>query len=205
MHSIRSQNALHRLRCRSRHLRRGSGKDRAGTADPPAGRRLQAARSAIAPPVMLRLPTTASGARTAEGSRSGSGRSRPAACRHRECARFARSPRTTALRPAEAARPVTPRCACHARPTQPPPPHRPVDGSRTSGRARADTPAAPSPGSHERTATAGCPAESTSAHLEVRIVPSPSPPTRTPVRRAMPRSSPARLARAFASFGLAQV
>jgi hypothetical protein len=43
-------------------------------------------------------------------------------------------------------------------------------------------------------------------HLEVRIVPPPSPPVRTPAKRAAPpRPSPAPLARGFRSFGLAQI
>jgi hypothetical protein len=42
-------------------------------------------------------------------------------------------------------------------------------------------------------------------HLEVRIVAPPSPPARPPAKRTAPRPSPARLARGFRSFGLAQI
>ena len=99
-------------------------------------------------------------------------------------------------RPAEAAPRVTP-----AR-VAPPPPSRPVEAAPPIAPGRVElTPPSPHRPARE-TAAAGSGGVHI-GHLEVRIVPSPSPPT--PARRATPRSSPARLARAFRNFGLAQV
>jgi hypothetical protein len=104
----------------------------------------------------------------------------------------------TALRPAEAAPRVTP-----AR-VAPPQPRRPVEAAPRVAPAHVElTP--PSPHRPPRETTTVGSGGVHIDHLEVRILPSPSPPTRTPARRPTPRSSPARLARAFPSFGLAQV
>jgi hypothetical protein len=105
----------------------------------------------------------------------------------------------TALPPAEASPRVEP-----ARVAPPPPPHQLAEAAPRVEPARVElTPPSPHRSPREP-ATAGSGGVHI-GHLEVRIVPSQSPPTRTPVRRVMPRSSPARLARGFSSFGLAQV